>query len=92
MHPASISYSDEVKRWFWDNQGHVIAASDVPTIYKTAFKTAAKPETIINGFKEAGICPLDRTVYADKDFVAAKADTHKSTKKYWCFYDRRWKL
>ncbi|CAD6210983.1 GSCOCG00010946001-RA-CDS, partial [Cotesia congregata] len=69
MCPALISYSDEVKRWFQDNPGRVITANDTPKIYNTAFKSAAKPETIRNGFKKAGICPFDRIVYADKDFV-----------------------
>ncbi|XP_065172440.1 uncharacterized protein [Atheta coriaria] len=77
MRPASIAYSDAVKKWLREHPGRVVTANDIPRIYGEAFKSAAKSETIKNIFKKTGIWPFNRSVYSDEAFVAAGTSTPK---------------
>ncbi|CAD6223960.1 GSCOCG00005411001-RA-CDS, partial [Cotesia congregata] len=75
IRPASIAYSDAVKQWLREHPDRVVTANDIPRIYGGAFKSAAKPETIKNGFKKTGIWPFNRSVYSDEAIVAAGTST-----------------
>lgn len=56
MRPASIAYSDEIKKWFRDHPGRDVTANDISKIYNTAFTSAAKPETIRQKSLCKGFC------------------------------------
>ncbi|XP_008546317.3 uncharacterized protein LOC103570382 [Microplitis demolitor] len=79
MRPVSMAYSEEAKKWLREHPGRVITANDITHIYNASFKSAAKPETIENGFKKAGIWPSNRSVYSDDDFVAVGAMNPKNS-------------
>ncbi|XP_053593752.1 uncharacterized protein LOC128667486 [Microplitis demolitor] len=78
MKPISSYYEQEVKKWLSEHPGRVVTPEVLPMLFSNALNKAAKPETIINGFRKTGIYPMNPDIFDSKDF--APADTTNSNK------------
>ena len=72
MFPLNTFYTKAVETWLRNNPGKVVSIYQVGKLFGEAYLRASAPTTAINGFKKTGICPCDRNVFADADFVAAE--------------------
>ena len=59
-----------------DHPGEVVTKRNFNPLFAQAWIKAVKPETIVNGFATAGICPLDRRVIVE-DKVAPSTLFHR---------------
>ena len=55
MHWSSVCHSFIV-----DNPGCVVTKLQFSRLFSQAWVKTIKPETIINGFKKTGVCPLNK--------------------------------
>ena len=44
-----------------DNPGRVVTKYQFSSLFSTAWYKAARPETIVSGFRKVGVCPFDST-------------------------------
>lgn len=72
MKPVSSFYEKVVKSWLSSNPGRVVTHDIIPSFFSNALRAAAKPETIINGFRKSGIYPTNPNVFQEKDFAPAE--------------------
>jgi hypothetical protein len=64
-------YDDECRKWLRDHQGRKISEEQIPELFGLAYGKSATVATAVNGFKKAGIAPLNRDVFSDADFCGA---------------------
>lgn len=69
----------EMDQWMLNNPGSTIKIYDIPAIIAKAFPLAATPSNIMAGFKSCGICPFNRNVFQDHDFLAASVTDRLET-------------
>lgn len=69
--PMEAYYSQAVEKFLRSNPGSTVAQYNITALLSEAFAKTATISTIANGFKKAGIWPVDRTVFSETDFVAA---------------------
>lgn len=78
MKSISSCYEKEVKNWLSSHPGRVVTPETIPKLFSDALRVAAKPETIRNGFRKAGIYPMNPNVFRDKDFAPADVTNNNS--------------
>ncbi|KAK9737979.1 hypothetical protein QE152_g10252 [Popillia japonica] len=64
-------YTQAMDRWLRTNPGMKVTQFQVSELLSEAYGKAACIQTAVNGFKAAGIWPIDRGVFADHQFAAA---------------------
>lgn len=67
--PLSIYYGQEADKWMRHYPGRSLTHFQVCHIFGIAYQRAASLETASNGFRNAGIWPVDRHVFKDCDFA-----------------------
>lgn len=63
------SYARESDLWLARNPGRVITHYQIAGIFCSAYLTTATMKTSVKGFKECGICPFDRNIFSEVDFL-----------------------
>lgn len=73
MHPLKAYYNDEVRTWLNQHRDPVrpITHYQISKLLGKAYSRAATIETAVNGFRKAGIFPLDKNIFKDIDFIEA---------------------
>jgi len=69
--PLKTAYYKRCAEWLKMNPGKRITQYEVAALFGDAYCTIASVQKCINGFKAAGICPLNSSVFTDEDFEAA---------------------
>lgn len=69
--PLSTFYGQEADKRMRHNPGRPLSHFQVCMIFGKAYQRAASLETAANGFRNAGIWPVDRDVFKDFDFAPA---------------------
>ncbi|KAG5898229.1 hypothetical protein JTB14_005605 [Gonioctena quinquepunctata] len=64
-------FSQAVETFLRTNPGSTVSQYNMTALLSDAFAKTATISTIANGLKKCGIWPVDRTVFAETDFVAA---------------------
>jgi hypothetical protein len=65
----NIYYGQEADKWMRHNPGRPLTHYQVCNIFGVAYHRAASLETAANGFRNAGIWPVDHDVFKDCDFA-----------------------
>ncbi|KAG5891007.1 hypothetical protein JTB14_022586 [Gonioctena quinquepunctata] len=68
---AKTYFSQAVKTFLRTNPGSTVLQYNMTALLSDAFAKTATISTIANDLKKHGICPVDRTVFAETDFIAA---------------------
>lgn len=67
--PLNTYYGQEADTWMRKNAGRPLSQFQVCELFGKSYAKAASVETAVNGFRRAGIWPVDRTVFQDGDFA-----------------------
>jgi len=73
--PLSSYYGQEADKWIRHNPGRSLTHFQVCQLFGRAYNKAASLETASGGFRNAGIWPVDRSVFKDCDFAPSEV-TH----------------
>nr|XP_047141474.1 MFS-type transporter clz9-like [Hydra vulgaris] len=72
MKPLSKFYDHNLRKWLRTNPGHAVTQFKIASLFGASYLDVATMTNAINGFKKAGIWPVDRSVFTDADFIAAE--------------------
>ena len=69
--PFKSFVSKGINDWMIAHPGQVISIYDLPKIALQSWDRAATPVNIKSGFLSTGICPFDRSIFSDDDFLCS---------------------
>jgi hypothetical protein len=69
MLPLSTYYAQESETWLRQNPGKVVTARQVDYLFGKAYRRAATPRNVENGFQNTGICPFDPNFLLKKNLL-----------------------
>lgn len=69
--PLKKYINTEIDQWMLNHPGTTMTIYDIPVIIAKTFSLVATSSNIMAGFKSCGICPFDRKVFHDHDFLPA---------------------
>ena len=70
--PLKTAYYKRCCEWMRMNPGKRITQYDVAALFGDAYCSTSSIQKCVNGFKSAGIYPLNSSVFSDEDFRAAE--------------------
>lgn len=71
MGPFKTSFSQAVEDYLKSHPGRVLTLNEVSKLFGSAFMKTSNANVAINGFRKAGIVPLNRYIFNDSDFAPA---------------------
>ncbi|KAB0801682.1 hypothetical protein PPYR_03868 [Photinus pyralis] len=71
--PMESYFTQEVEKWLRNNPGKAISQYNMTALLCEAYSRAATINTFVNGFRAAGIWPVNRHVFSVGDFAPAEA-------------------
>lgn len=69
--PLKTFYNESCRKFLLNNPGGRISIYDIPEILGNAYPQALTPKNCVSAFTNTGICPFNRNIYGDEDFLAA---------------------
>ena len=81
MQPLDVSffkslnarYNTTVQTWHRQHPGRPVTEAEFGELFNAAYSNVATVDKAQSGFRKCGICPFDRSVFTDDDFLAAEA-------------------
>ncbi|XP_045767598.1 uncharacterized protein LOC123868946 isoform X1 [Maniola jurtina] len=73
--PLNTYVSKAMNQWMVKHPGQQMTMYEIPEIIAQAFPSAATPSNILTGFKTCGICPFNREICQDHDFMPLSINT-----------------
>lgn len=81
MQPLDVSffkslnarYNTNVQTWHRQHPGRPVTEAEFGELFNAAYSNVATVDKAQSGFRKCGICPFDRSVFTDDDFLAAEA-------------------
>ena len=70
MSPFKTSYAQEVTSWLRDHPNRVFNHYSIGKVVGEAYKRSATMSISEKGFSATGLCPINRYVFPDEDFVS----------------------
>lgn len=71
MGPLKTAFSKEVESFLKCNPGRVVTLNEISRLFGSAFMKTSNASLGVNGFRKAGIFPLNRFIFNDNDFAPA---------------------
>lgn len=68
MGPFKKYFIEATHQWV-NNNAKAVTMFDIAELFGRAYIRAQRADLAINGFRVTGICPLDRSVFQDHDFI-----------------------
>lgn len=72
MGPLSTYYTQEVNAWLRNHPGRVFTQFQLASLFGAAYCKATTVQNAVSGFMKTGICPTNRHIFCESDFVAAE--------------------
>lgn len=69
--PFKSQYNRAAERWMLNNPGKPITIYDVAELIGQAYPVSFTPKNIIKSFEVTGICPYNRDIFSDEDFLCS---------------------
>ncbi|XP_076814279.1 uncharacterized protein LOC143460585 [Clavelina lepadiformis] len=69
--PLKTYYYQQIEQWLRANPGRAVSAFQICRLFGLAYGKAANVSCAVNGFRKAGIYPVNMLVFNDGDFAAA---------------------
>ncbi|XP_076799909.1 uncharacterized protein LOC143445003 [Clavelina lepadiformis] len=69
--PLMTYYYQQIEQWLRANPGRAVSAFQICRLFGLAYRKAANVSCAVNGFRKAGIYPVNMLVFNDSDFAAA---------------------
>ncbi|XP_076805070.1 uncharacterized protein LOC143448972 [Clavelina lepadiformis] len=66
-----LYYYQQIEQWLRANHGRAVSAFQICRLFGLAYGKAANVSCAVNGFRKAGIYPVNMLVFNDSDFAAA---------------------
>lgn len=67
--PLKKYINNSMDQWMVNHPGQSMTIYDIPGIISQAFPLAVSPSNIVTGYKACGICPFNRDIFQDHDFM-----------------------
>nr|CAI5866116.1 unnamed protein product [Callosobruchus analis] len=77
--PMDVYYNQATEKWLRSNDERTVSQYQVAALVNEAYSRAATLETAANGFRACGVCPVNRHVFYDNEFVAYEVVLAPST-------------
>ena len=72
MRPLNLRYDEAIRQWHRNHPGRVVSIYQTARLFGLAYAKAASINIGMSGFKATGICPMNRDIFTDTDYAAAK--------------------
>ena len=69
--PLKTYYYQQIEQWLRANPGRAVSVFQICRLFSLAYGKAANVSCAVNGFRKAGIYPVNMLVFDDSDFAAA---------------------
>lgn len=69
--PFKAQYNKAADKWMLNHPGKPITIYDISEIIGEAYPLAFTPKNIIKSFKVTGICPFNRDIFSEEDFLCS---------------------
>lgn len=69
--PLKNFYNTQCASWMVSNPGQTLSIYNIASLASRAFELAFTPKNIVAGFSSTGICPLNRDVFTEIDFMSS---------------------
>lgn len=69
--PFKRFFNQGADKWMISHPGKTLTIYDLPAICVDAWDKAATPLNVKSGFRCTGICPFDRSVFSEEDFLSS---------------------
>lgn len=69
--PHPKHFTNPIETFLRNNPGRQVTIHKLSALFGEAYLQATVPNTTINGFKKTGICPLNKHVFGEADFLPA---------------------
>lgn len=66
-------YNATVQTWHRQHLGRPLTEAEFGELFNTAYSNVATLDEAHSGFRKSGICPFDRKVFTNNNFLAAEA-------------------
>ncbi|CAH1981905.1 unnamed protein product [Acanthoscelides obtectus] len=76
MGPLKVYYSEEIRIWIRQNQ-RALSPFDIMELFDRAYEKVQTYSVAENGFRVTGICPFNRNVFTNADYIAAEQEAAK---------------
>lgn len=77
--PLKKYINNAMDQWMTSHPGQVMSIYDIPRIIAQAFPLATTPTNIVAGFKTCGICPFNKNIFEEQEFMPSSVTDRPQT-------------
>lgn len=80
--PFQTFYNAAADSWMIRHPGQTLSIYNVAELVGQAFEKAMTPSNIKSGFKKTGICPFDRDIFTEDQFLTSEVTNRQLTEEH----------